>query len=131
MRRGLAGVAAAAAVLAVAGCGGGGGGGKTDAPPPAPAARGGSTDAVRHPVLHLERSRVLPAPVQLPGLAAAGGAVLAAGGLDAADTSVADVLRVSPGRPRRVGSLGQALHDVGATTLGSRVYVFGGGSASG
>ena len=69
--------------------------------------------------------------MQLPGLARAGTSVLAVGGLDAADSSVADVVRVAPGSPRRVGTLPAAVHDVGATTLGSSLYVFGGGSASG
>ena len=81
--------------------------------------------------LHVVRSRSLPAPVQLPGLARAGTSVIAVGGLDSADGSVADVVRVAPGTPRRVGALPAAIHDVGATTLGSSLYVFGGGSASG
>ena len=81
--------------------------------------------------LHVVVSRSLPAPVQLPGLARAGTSVIAVGGLDSADGSVADVVRVAPGTPRRVGALPAAIHDVGATTLGSSLYVFGGGSASG
>ena len=81
--------------------------------------------------LRVVRSRSLPAPVQLPGLARAGNTVLAVGGLDAADSSVADVVRVAPGAPRRVGALPAAVHDVGAATLGSSLYVFGGGSAGG
>jgi YVTN family beta-propeller protein len=81
--------------------------------------------------LHVVRSRSLPAPVQLPGLARVGTSVLAVGGLDTADSSVADIVRVAPGAPRRVGALPAALHDVGAATLGSSLYVFGGGSASG
>jgi YVTN family beta-propeller protein len=60
-----------------------------------------------------------------------GSTVLAVGGLDSADSSVADIVRVAPGTPRRVGALPGAIHDVGATTLGSSVYVFGGGSAGG
>jgi DNA-binding beta-propeller fold protein YncE len=63
-------------------------------------------------------SRSLPAPVQLPGL-------------DRADSSVADIVRVAPGPARRVGALPAAAHDVGAAALGSSVYVFGGGTASG
>ena len=81
--------------------------------------------------LHVVSSRSLPAPVQLPGLARVGTSVLAVGGLNSADTSVSDVVRVAPGTPRRVGSLPAAIHDVGATTLGSSLYVFGGGSAGG
>jgi DNA-binding beta-propeller fold protein YncE len=75
--------------------------------------------------------RSLPAPVQLPGLARVGTSVLAVGGLDSADSSVADVVRVAPGAPRRVGALPSAIHDVGAATLGASLYVFGGGSAGG
>jgi len=81
--------------------------------------------------LHVVRSRALPAAVQLPGLARVGATVLAAGGLNAADSSVADLVRVAPGAPRRVGTLPAAVHDVGATALGSSLYVFGGGSAGG
>jgi YVTN family beta-propeller protein len=73
----------------------------------------------------------LPAAVQLPGLARVGATIVAAGGLDAADASVADIVRVAPGPPRRVGMLRRAVHDVGAAALGSRLYIFGGGSASG
>jgi YVTN family beta-propeller protein len=81
--------------------------------------------------LRVVRSGSLPAPVQLPGLARVGPAILAAGGLDASDTSVAAVVRVAPGAPRRVGALPAPVHDVGAAALGARLYVFGGGSASG
>ena len=81
--------------------------------------------------LRLVRSRALPAPVQLPGLARVGTSVVAAGGLNAADASIADVVRVAPGAPRRLGALPAPVHDVGAAALGSRLYVFGGGSAAG
>jgi DNA-binding beta-propeller fold protein YncE len=76
-------------------------------------------------------TRLLPKPVQLPGLARLGSTVLAAGGLDAADGSVADVVRLSPGNARPVGALPAPVHDVGAAALGDRLYVFGGGSAAG
>ena len=101
------------------------------APATSPAQGGARPRATAGVGLHVVRSRALPAPVQLPGLAHAGTSVLAVGGLDAADRSVADVVRVAPGSPRRVGALPTAVHDVGATTLGSSLYVFGGGSASG
>src|SRR5256885_11459271 len=87
--------------------------------------------SARSPRLRVLSTRALPAPVQLPGLARAGGRVLAAGGLDASDTSVAGVVRVAPGRPRTAGALPAAVHDVAATTLSSSMYVFGGGSAGG
>jgi YVTN family beta-propeller protein len=81
--------------------------------------------------LRVVASRSLPAPVELPGLARVGTTVLAAGGLDTADSSVADIVRVAPGAARRVGALPAAVHDVGAAALGSSVYVFGGGTAGG
>ena len=81
--------------------------------------------------LRVVASRSLPAPVQLPGLARVGTTVLAAGGLDSADSSMADIVRVAPGAARRVGALPFAAHDVGAAALGSSVYVFGGGTAGG
>src|SRR4051812_27751722 len=113
----------------MAGCGSG----SVAAPPRTRPARPARPASARPhgPTLHVVRARSLPAPVQLPALAPAGGAVLAIGGLDARDVSVPDVVRVSPGVPRRVGALPQAVHDAGATGLGGRAYAFGGGSATG
>jgi YVTN family beta-propeller protein len=133
-------VAAAWALCALvaAGCGSGEHGPSspraTTHPPAARHARAGSAGhaKARRPVrLRLVATRSLPAPVQLPGLARVGATLLAAGGLDRADASVADVTRVRPGAPRRVGALPAAVHDAGAAALGGRVYVFGGGSAAG
>ena len=73
----------------------------------------------------------MPAPVQLPALAWRGRMVLALGGLDAADTSVATVTRVLPAPARPAGTLPQPMHDAGAAALGSHVYEFGGGTAAG
>jgi YVTN family beta-propeller protein len=81
--------------------------------------------------LRVVHAGALPAPVALPGLARLGSTVLATGGLDAADISVADVVRVAPGAPRRVGALPARVHDAGAAALAGRLYVFGGGSAAG
>jgi YVTN family beta-propeller protein len=117
---------------AVAACGSHSPSPRPHAPRSTPAAAGTARARPARGVgLHVVRSRSLPAPVQLPGLARVGATVLAAGGLDAADASVADVVRVAPGAPRRVGALPAAVHDVGATALGSSLYVFGGGSATG
>jgi YVTN family beta-propeller protein len=128
-------VAALTALTAVAGCGSGGGHhhGHAATPPGAPVAGRHSAASTRAPSVDLRvvRRATLPAPVQLPALARVGATVLAAGGLDAADASVADVVQLAPGTPHRVGRLPAAIHDVGATALGSRVYLFGGGSASG
>lgn len=81
--------------------------------------------------LQLVSSRRLPAPVQLPAMATAGGATILAGGLNAADASVTDVVHAAPGTPVRVGALPQAVHDAGAAALGGSVYLFGGGTAAG
>jgi YVTN family beta-propeller protein len=132
------GAAARGAVLATlvaataTGCGGHSAAPRQAAPRTTPTATG-TARAPHDPGVGLRvvRSASLPAPVQLPGLARVGATVLAAGGLNAADASVADVVRVAPGAPRRVGALPAALHNVGATALGSSLYVFGGGSAGG
>jgi N-acetylneuraminic acid mutarotase len=71
----------------------------------------------------------LPAPVQLPAVAARGAAVLAMGGLDAADASVASIIRVDARGARQVGALPAARHDAAAATIGRDVYVAGGGDA--
>jgi DNA-binding beta-propeller fold protein YncE len=119
----------------LAGCGGGDGGGgslsgtvadrHTTAHGAMPAGVAPST------ALSIVATRRLPAPVQLPGLAAVGGRVVAAGGLDAADASVASVVAVAPGAPRTIGALPHAVHDAGTAALGGRLLVFGGGTASG
>src|SRR5437762_375626 len=116
-RRQSGGLAAVALVVAAAGCG---------SSSPSPSAPHRAADpapsrarAARPVALHVVRTRSLPAAVQLPGVARAGSSVLAAAGLDAADSSVDDVVRLAPGSPRRVGALPQAVHDVGATALGS------------
>src|SRR4051794_35279069 len=93
-----------------------------------------ATAAPRSPAparLALVRTRRLPFAVQLPAAAVLGTRVLAAGGLDRADASLATFVRVAPGTPRTVLHLPQAIHDAGAATLGPTVYVFGGGTAAG
>jgi DNA-binding beta-propeller fold protein YncE len=127
----LAGISA----IALAGCGGGGAGGAhTDRPSDPPAAAGasaGSSHAAHATSDHLRATLVgrLPAPVQDPATTAYGRGALLAGGLDARDVSVADLVRVGDGRARRVGRLPAALHDAAATTIGGTPYVVGGGDA--
>jgi sugar lactone lactonase YvrE len=135
-RRAVSGaILATLAAAAVAGCGSHGASTAHQPPSGATASTPAKGTGPRHATvgvgLHVVGSRSLPAPVQLPGLARVGNTVLAVGGLDAADSSVSDVVRVAPGAPRRVGALPAAIHDVGATALGSSLYVFGGGSAGG
>ena len=81
--------------------------------------------------LALLATRRLPFAVQLPAAAVRGSQVFTAGGLDADDASLATLVRIAPGRPRTVSTLPQAIHDAGAATLRSTVYVFGGGTAAG
>ena len=101
-------------------------------PPPARAHTAGTRPLSRGAWrVTVKRSTHLPAPAQLPGLAAIGSTVVATGGLDAADASVASIVRVAPGAPARIGALPQAAHDAGAATLGRHAYTFGGGTASG
>src|SRR6059058_988980 len=101
-RCGSGGLAMVALVLAATGCG-------SSSPSPSSPHRGSDAHSARaraaRPVaLHVVRSRSLPDAVQLPGLARVGSSVLAAAGLNAADSSVADVVRLAPGAPRRVGT---------------------------
>jgi DNA-binding beta-propeller fold protein YncE len=127
----LAGIAA----TALAGCGGGGHGAghaghPSDPPAARPAAAGGS-HAARAGAVHLRATLAgrLPAPVQDPATTAYGHGALLAGGLDARDVSVADLVRAGDGRARRAGRLPAALHDAAATTIGGTPYVVGGGDA--
>jgi len=73
----------------------------------------------------------LPAPVQREVAVAAGGRVLIAGGLDAADRSTSGVFRLDPssGHLTSLGSMPQAFHDATGALLGQRLFVFGGGAA--
>src|SRR3954469_10364298 len=102
--------AAALAVLgALAACGGASPSSRPPRPRSHPAAtRTPSPQAWR---VTAKLATRLPAPSQLPGLAAIGSTVIATGGLDAADASVASIVRVAPGSPARIGALPQASHD--------------------
>jgi YVTN family beta-propeller protein len=137
--RGKAKLGAAAIAVAAFGALPACGGGASPRPPaPAPRPPRARTDAAttRSPTPRAWRVTAkvathLPAPVQLPGLAAIGSTVIATGGLDAADASVASIVRVAPGAPARIGALPQAAHDAGAATFGRYAYTLGGGTASG
>jgi len=70
--------------------------------------------------------------VQLPAVTVAGSSVLAIGGLDAADASVASIVRVAtapPVRARVIGTLPAALHDAAAATVNGASFLLGGGDA--
>jgi Kelch motif len=98
---------------------------------PAPPAATAHPAQTRPQRLRVVAIRPLPAPVQLPALALRGPTVLALGGLDAADASVASITHVLPAPAHPAGKLPQPVHDAGAAALGSHVYVFGGGTAAG
>jgi hypothetical protein len=69
----------------------------------------------------------LSAPLQDAAAAAVGRRVLLVGGLDAADTSTADIRLWNGSRARTIGRVEHVFHDAGAVVLGGAVYVFGGG----
>jgi DNA-binding beta-propeller fold protein YncE len=69
----------------------------------------------------------LPAPIQDAAIATVRRRVLLLGGLDAADTSTADVRTITLGRVRTIGRLPNVFHDGAAVQIGSKVYEFGGG----
>src|SRR5690242_5713167 len=85
-----------------------------------------------HPVRWRLAARVsgrLPAPLQDPASAAAdGGGVLLLGGLTAADTSTASILRATGEGAEPRGSLPAAVHDAAAATVAGHTYLFGGGN---
>jgi YVTN family beta-propeller protein len=69
----------------------------------------------------------LSAPLQDAAAAAVGRRVLLVGGLDAADTSTADIRVWNGSRARTIGRVEHVFHDAAAALLGGAVYLFGGG----
>jgi DNA-binding beta-propeller fold protein YncE len=94
----------------------------------APAARH-IVPAKPHSVAVVER-RVgsLAEPLQDAAAAPSGAGALLLGGLNAADTSVAEIRFVSRRRDTVRGSLPGVRHDAAAVSLGGSAYVFGGGN---
>jgi len=119
-----------AVTAASAGCGGSGPAADSRSAPAPPTAVGRHRGAT-HEVLAVSRAGRLPAPVQLPAVAALpGGAAAVLGGLDAADASLDTIVHVAPRlRATRVGTLPSAQHDAAAASLGGKVFFFGGGNA--
>ena len=74
----------------------------------------------------------LPAPVSRPVALADGTGVLVAGGLTAAGTTTATVLRIdlTTGRASTVGTLARPVHDAAGAVLGGRPLLFGGGTST-
>ena len=69
----------------------------------------------------------LAAPLQDAAMASVGGKLLLLGGLDAADSSTADIRTVVRGRERTIGRLPTVFHDGAAVGIGRFAYEFGGG----
>ena len=116
----------ALAPLAACGCGGG-----------HPTASGhygsghAASDGGAALTLRLSSARTLPAPVQLPAVAAVSGGVLVLGGLDAGEASTANMVLIDQSGARAVGRLPLALHDAAAASIEGQAYYFGGGGAGG
>ena len=89
------------------------------------------------PALSPHAAGTLPAPVQnAAAVALLGGGALLIGGLTAADTSSADIVRVSTATggtvtARSIGRLPRALHDAAAVRVGRYAYLLGGGDGVG
>jgi hypothetical protein len=82
----------------------------------------------RPPTLDARATGSLPTALQDASSAPlAGGAVALLGGLDSTSSSQTTVLRYSGRRAAHLGSLPTPLHDAAAVSLGSAVYLFGGG----
>ena len=81
-------------------------------------------------MLELAGRRRLPAPVQLPAATVSGSSLVLAGGLSAADTSLATVTVVGPASITSAPPLPAPIHDAAAATLSGRALVFGGGEPS-
>ncbi len=97
------------------------------APPRQDAGHAARTQA--RPARLVERSvGALAQPLQDTAAAPTGSGALLLGGLNAADTSVADIRFVTARGDTLRGSLPGVRHDAAAVTLGGATYVFGGGN---
>jgi len=97
-------------------------------PRPAPSAISGVPA-----VLHFRRAPFhLPSRIQREVGTAAAGSVYLAGGLNEADTSVATIEKVDPGRGlvQVVGQMPHRFHDGAAAWIDNRLFVFGGGTGA-
>ncbi|HEX3360750.1 MAG TPA: kelch repeat-containing protein [Solirubrobacterales bacterium] len=111
-------VALVALVVVIAGSGGGG------SSPQSVAAPRVRTVLIVHP------AKSLPAAISGESVVATRHGPLIIGGLDSSESSAAGVFQLDPtgGELSEAGSLTTPLHDTGATVLGERVLVFGGGT---
>jgi hypothetical protein len=73
----------------------------------------------------------LPAPVQRAVAVGSGSGIVIAGGLDAAGASTNGVFRLDPssGHLTRLGTVPEPFHDAAAGLIGTKLFIFGGGSS--
>ena len=92
----------------------------------------GSASAKNTPSRHLApvAAGTLGSPLQDAAAAPYRGGAILLGGLTAADTSADSVLTAGGGHTRRIGTIPTGIHDSAAVLIGSRVYLFGGGTAT-
>src|SRR5581483_8946498 len=127
---------AASAAPALAVLAGGCGSTHSGSPAPGPAAtpaRTASTPAAKPRLASVTAASTgsLPAPLSAPAFAQLpDGRVVVLGGLDASGSSTGAILVLSGTSVSRREALPEPQHDAQAATLGSAVYVFGGGGTS-
>ena len=124
----IAAAAVSIAAGALTGCSGSGGASTSASNQTSQSTTQPSTGATSSPTLTARAIGNMPAPVQLPAVTPVGpDQLLAIGGLDSGDASVASITKVVGGSAASAGALPSAFHDAAAATLGSSTYVFGGG----
>jgi len=136
-RRRRALVVGGAVVLAGAGVavglsrlGGDNGGGNASSPSSAGSASASASTRLK--LVAKQAPHPLPAPISGESITATAGAVYVMGGLDAASNSASGIFRLDPhtARVQPAGNLTGPVHDAASAALGSRVLLFGGGTAT-
>ena len=90
-----------------------------------------ATSSVASPVRSRPAGYRLPAPVERAVAVGSDSGIVIAGGLDAAGGSTNGVFRLDPasGRLARLGTVPEPFHDAAGGLIGTRLFVFGGGSS--
>jgi hypothetical protein len=90
-----------------------------------------SNSTATSPVQSRPTGYLLPAPVQRAVAVGTPSGIVIAGGLDAAGASTNGVFRLDPtsGHLARLGTVPEPFHDAAAGLVGTRLFVFGGGSS--
>jgi N-acetylneuraminic acid mutarotase len=90
-----------------------------------------SNPTVTSPIQSRSPGYLLPAPVQRAVAVGSRSGIVIAGGLDAGGASTNGVFRLDPssGHFTRLGTVPEPFHDAAAGLIGTRLFVFGGGSS--